>query len=384
MDIKRQIQEVFEELANTLETGVGRRVPVGITLAGSELGLDVVLQAAEEFARENPNADVIVIGPQVDTFLTLEIAEDENAQAQKMEELLDEGRIEACVSMHYSFPLGTATVGKIVTPAKGKEVFLATTTGTASAHRVPAMILGALAGIIAAKASGIEEPTLGILNVDGARSVERALKELHEAGYKINFAGSARAEGGAVMRGNDLLQGSADILVTDSLTGNLLQKTFSAFQSGGGYETVGEGYGPGIGQEQERLVFIVSRVSGVPVIKGALKYALRLAQGGWREVAKKEYQLAEKAGLKAILEKTEPKKTKEVDEEVVAPPEEVVTSEISGIDILELEEAVEILWKEGVYACSGMGCTGPIIQVSDANTQKAKELLEKAGYLASS
>ena len=73
-----------------------------------------------------------------------------------------------------------------------------------------------------------------------------------------------------------------------------------------------------------------------------------------------------------------------MDEEVVAPPEEVVTSEISGIDILELEEAVEILWKEGVYACSGMGCTGPIIQVSDANTQKAKELLEKAGYLASS
>ncbi len=384
MDIKRQIQEVFEELATTLETGVGKRVPIGITLAGSELGLEVVLKAAEEFARENPNADVIAIGPQVDTFLTLELAEDENAQAKRMEELLDEGSIKACVSMHYSFPLGTATVGKIVTPAKGKEVFLATTTGTASAHRVPAMVLGALAGIITAKASGIPEPTVGILNVDGARAVERSLKELQEGGYEIHFAGSARSDGGAVMRGNDLLQGSADILVTDSLTGNLLQKTLSAFNTGGGYETVGEGYGPGIGQEQERLVFILSRVSGTPVIKGALKYALRLSQGDWRSVAKKEYEAAEKAGLKAILAKGEPKKVKEEVEEVVSPPEEVVTSDISGIDILELEDAVQVLWKEGVYACSGMGCTGPVIQVSDANTQKAKELLEKAGYLASS
>ncbi len=381
MSIKRQIQEVFEELALSLETGVGKRIPIGITLAGSELGLDVILKAAEEFAVDNPGAEVVAIGPPVDTFLTLETAEDEQAQARKMEELLDEGRIKACVSMHYNFPLGTATVGRVVTPAKGKEVFLATTTGTPGTQRIPSMVLGTLAGIIAAKASGIKKPTVGILNLDGARAVERSLRELADGGYEIHFAESSRADGGAVMRGNDLLQGSADILVTDSLTGNLLQKTLSAFNSGGGYETTGEGYGPGIGPDQERLVFILSRVSGAPVIKGALKYALRLCQGNWREVAKREYEAAEKAGLQSILAKSEPKKA-EQDQEMVPPPEEVVTSEISGIDILELEAAVRVLWREGIYAASGMGCTGPIIQVSDANLQKARNILKESGYLA--
>lgn len=380
MEVKRQIREVFEELAAALETGqMLEKIPVGITLAGSELGLEVVLEAAESFAKENPGAKVVAIGPQVDTFLTLELAETEEAQARKMEELLTSGEIKACVSMHYNFPLGTATVGRIVTPAMGKSVYLATTTGTASAQRVPAMVLGTIAGIIAAKAGGNEKPTVGILNVDGARAVERKLKELQEGGYDIHFSESGRADGGAVMRGNDLLQGAADILVTDSLTGNLLQKTFSAFQSGGGYESVGEGYGPGIGMDQEMLVFIVSRVSGIPVIKGALAYALRLVQGNWRDVAKAEYAAAKKAGLEKLLEASEPKAAQT--EEVTAPPEEVVTSDVSGIDILELEEAVQVLWKEGIYACSGMGCTGPVIQVSDANSQKAKDILEKAGYL---
>ncbi|NLL23805.1 MAG: glycine reductase, partial [Tissierellia bacterium] len=53
-----------------------------------------------------------------------------------------------------------------------------------------------------------------------------------------------------------------------------------------------------------------------------------------------------------------------------------------GIDILELEAAVRVLWREGIYAASGMGCTGPIIQVSDANLQKAKNILKESGYLA--
>ena len=30
---------------------------------------------------------------------------------------------------------------------------------------------------------------------------------------------------------------------------------------------------------------------------------------------------------------------------------------------------------------SGMGCTGPIIRVSDANLEKAHEELKKAGYI---
>ncbi|CUX26253.1 Glycine/sarcosine/betaine reductase complex component C subunit alpha [Clostridium sp. C105KSO13] len=48
---------------------------------------------------------------------------------------------------------------------------------------------------------------------------------------------------------------------------------------------------------------------------------------------------------------------------------------------MDLEEGVKALWKEGIYADSGMGCTGPVILVSDANLEKAKEILKKAGYI---
>ena len=44
---------------------------------------------------------------------------------------------------------------------------------------------------------------------------------------KVNFTESVRADGGAVMRGNDLLTGTPDVMITDSLTGNILMKMFS-------------------------------------------------------------------------------------------------------------------------------------------------------------
>ena len=48
---------------------------------------------------------------------------------------------------------------------------------------------------------------------------------------------------------------------------------------------------------------------------------------------------------------------------------------------MDLEDAVKALWKVGVYAESGMGCTGPIILVSEANHDKAAEALKAAGYI---
>ncbi len=62
---------------------------------------------------------------------------------------------------------------------------------------------------------------------------------------------------------------------------------------------------------------------------------------------------------------------------------EVVEEAIAGIDILELEDSVQALWKESIYAESGMGCTGPVIMVSAKNLDKAKEVLTKAGYITS-
>lgn len=38
--------------------------------------------------------------------------------------------------------------------------------------------------------------------------------------------------------------GTVDVVVTDTLTGNILMKMFSSFTSGGQYEVSGYGYGP--------------------------------------------------------------------------------------------------------------------------------------------
>ena len=63
------------------------------------------------------------------------------------------------------------------------------------------------------------------------------------------------------------------------------------------------------------------------------------------------------------------------------PREEIVTAQIAGIEVMDLEDAVRALWKIEIYAESGMGCTGPIIRVSEANLAKAEEELKKADTL---
>ncbi len=301
-----------------------------------------------------------------------------------MEELLDNGEIGACVTMHYSFPIGVSTVGKVVTPGQGREMIIATTTGTSSPHRVEAMVINGINGIVTAKAMGIENPTVGILNVDGARQVERAFNELNTNGYNVNLTESMRADGGSVMRGNDLLAGVPDVMITDTLTGNILMKVFSSYTTGGSYESLGYGYGPGIGEGYERTILILSRASGIPVVANAISYGADLIRGNVLKVSKAEFEAANKAGLKNILKDLtkDTKKSEEDDEEVAMPEKETVTATIEGIDIMELEDAVRVLWKENIYAESGMGCTGPIIMVNEEKMSVAIDILGKAGYVS--
>ena len=297
-----------------------------------------------------------------------------------MEELLDSGELQGCVTLHYNFPIGVSTVGKVVTPALGRELFIATTTGTTSSIRNEAMVLNAINGIAAAKACGIQQPTIGILNIEGAKTVERSLTTLQENGYELVFGESQREDGGKVLRGNDLLLGSVDVVVCDSLTGNLLMKLFSAYSSGGNYETVGAGYGPGIGRNYERNICIISRASGAPVIANALEYAYELAKGKLGKISQTEYQKADQAGLKPICLELSTVPTSEV-KEIEPPPKEIVTSEIAGIEIMELEDAVKVLWEADIYAESGMGCTGPIVLVNEKNLAAAQAELKTAKYL---
>lgn len=381
-NVKQIIGKVFTDIADALETGqFGDRVRVGITTLGSELGIDNMVKGAEMAQMRDSSIEVVLIGPKVDSKLTQVLAETEEEVASKMEELLDSGEIGACVTMHYNFPIGVSTVGRMSTPGRGREMYLATTTGTSSKHRVEAMVKNGIYGIITAKAMGIEKPTIGVLNVDGARPVEKAFKELSSNGYDVNFAESERADGGTVMRGNDLLTGTSDIMITDTLTGNILMKVFSSYTTGGSYESAGFGYGPGIGEDYDRLVLILSRASGIPVVANAISYGASLVKGDIKRIAKEEFKKANDAGLKDILSGLTKETVKEqTDEDVVAPPKETVTETINGIDIMELDDAVGVLWKNGIYAEAGMGCTGPIIMINENNLNESINILSKAGY----
>ena len=378
--IEKTIARAFLEMAEGLESGsYGAKPRIALTGMGSEHGEANAMAAA--VAASKRGVDVYYIGTLEAEGVTTVHVESEDEGHRKMDELLDTGAVDGAVTMHYPFPIGVSTVGRAVTPAKGREMFIANTTGTSSGDRIEGMIKNAVYGIITAKACGIAEPTVGILNVDGARQAEIALNQLREGGYDFKWASSARADGGAVMRGNDVLEGTPDVMVMDSLTGNVLIKMLAAFNSGGSYETTGYGYGPGIGPDYEKLVLIISRASGAPLIANALEFAARLVRGKVFDVARAEFAKAEKAGLSNILEARRVSAKPAEAEEVKAPPAEVCTASIPGIEVMDLEDAVKVLWKAGIYAESGMGCTGPLVMMSEANRARALELLQAAGYV---
>jgi len=378
---KKMIAEAFSEIADGIKSGsFAKRVKIGLTTFGSEHGVDEMVKAAKMAQSKYGDFDVVLIGPKVNGDYEVVEVKDSEEGHKKMVELLDKGEINGCVTQHFDFPIGVSTVGRVVTPGMGNEMIIATTTGTTSTNRVEGMIKNAIGGIATAKSVGINNPRVGILNVDGARGVERALKDLQARGYQFEFADSLRADGGAVMRGNDLLAGTPDVMVCDSLTGNLLIKIFSSFTTGGNYETLGFGYGPGVGEGYDKLINIISRASGAPLICEALRYCSLCAKNNITSIAKDEFKKANDAGLKDIIGKILDKEKPKAEEEIKMPPKKVVTFGIPGIDILELDNACRALWKEGIYSESGMGCTGPIVLVSEDEKDAALEALIKQGY----
>ena len=381
--LKNIVGEVFLEIANGIKTEqFGKKARIGLTTFGSEHGIETFVQGAKLATYDENRFEVILIGQKIDAdFEIVETTAQE--MHSKMEELLDTKYIDACVTVNYGFPIGVSSVGRAITPSFGKEMYIATTTGTASMHRVEAMVKNALHGLIVAKTMGIQEPSIGILNLDGARQVERALRELDQNGYPIHFAKSIRSDSGAIMRGNDLLEGTADVVITDTLTGNIMMKFFSAFTTGGRYETIGYGYGPGVGEGFGRTILIVSSASGAPVIANAIRYAAEMVRNKLADVAKVEFAKAKDAKLDQILEDvTEGRRRSRSLESISAPPKEAVNGAISGIDIMELEDAVKLLWKEGIYAESGMGCTGPIILIREEKIDKAMQILIDENYIS--
>lgn len=375
---KNKIADSILNLADSIEKGVFEsKITIAVTNFGSELGTDNINNAILQSRSQLFN--IIVVGEPLEGFESYEACGDDEI-ARVLKKLFEDKKIDAAVTMHYPFPIGVSTVGKIITPATGKEMYIATSTGTMDGNRIKAMILNAINGIIVAKADGIENPTVGILNIEGAKVVEKKLLELSNNGFEINFVSSKRSDGSFIMRGNDLVAGTPDIMICDSLTGNVIVKTFATFQSGGFYETTGYGYGPSIGSGYENAVFIISRASGTPLIKNAIMFAYESIKGNLLEISKDLYEKAKKAKIDEILNSLN-NKNQESNEDIVAPEAEIVTESIAGIDILEIDSAVQCLWKEGIYAESAMGCTGPIVMINSVNLEKAKEVLEKAEFI---
>lgn len=380
--MKKIVAETFLDLAHMLETGQsGKKIPIAVTAIGSEHGEETIYSAALEAAKKGITVKVIGTRDVKAENLESVLVSSEEEGHKKMDEMLSNKEVYGAVTMHYPFPIGVSTVGRVITPAAGRKIYLATTTGTSSVNRVEGMIKNAIYGIVTAKACGVSEPLVGILNVDGARQTEIALQKLKENGYDIRFASSGRSDGGMIMRGNDLLTASADVMVMDSLTGNVLSKLLSAYTTGGKYESLGYGYGPGIGEGFEKLIMIVSRASGVPVIEGAIEFAREMLLGEYQKVLSEEFKKARKAGLDDILLELKSGKREESADAIKAPPKEVVTEEILGIEIMDLEDAVTCLWGAGIYAESGMGCTGPVVLVGEHNLEQARTILSQKKFI---
>ncbi|MBB5142993.1 glycine/sarcosine/betaine reductase complex component C subunit alpha [Desulfovibrio intestinalis] len=384
-DNKRAILgKALEDLVTRARSG---REPcrIGLMAAGGEHSDTEFLSAAATAMKEDASLTVVGVGPRPAGLIPagmdwIETGCDGGELAAGMEKAMEEGRIQGAVALHYPFPLGVTTVGRILTPALGKAMFVACTTGMSASQRQQALLRNAVLGMAVAKAMGLTSPSLGVLNVDAAPQVLRALNRMAERGYELRFGQSVRGDGGSLLRGNDLLRGAVDVCVMDTLTGNVLMKLFGAFTSGGAYETTGWGYGPSVGEGWNRVVSIISRASGAPVIANALAYTAAAVRSNLPAVVAEELRRAKAAGLDEELAAFEKAGATPM-AEVQAPPAEPTDEEIHGVDVLDLEQAVCCLWKEKIYAEAAMGCTGPVVKLAAANLEKAREILTAAGYM---
>lgn len=381
-DKKKIIGEALSKIVERAKSGFDRTV-IGVMASGSELGSKELLDGARLAQSQDPRLKVLAIGPKSPGYDDLDWLETPDCDADiaaAMEKALGDGTINGAVALHYPFPIGVTTIGRVVTPARGRSLLIASTTGTSSAQALEALVYNAIYGRAVARALGQAEPTIGILNITGANQCLRALQALKDAGYPIKFGQSQRADGGAILRGNDILNPTVDICLCDSLTGNVLMKLFSAWQTGGAYEALGWGYGPSAGAGWRQVVSIISRASGAPVVAGALVNTAAAVRGGLPERVAEEMAAAEKAGLRKIIEGLTPA-APAAEEEVKSPPVRPTGAEIAGIDVLDIEAAVKSLWKDGLYAESAMGCTGPVIKVPKDILEAARDCLKRNNYI---
>jgi len=342
---------------------------IGLTIPGCESAPDELYRGAAEAMRIMSGLGVKFFGDAASS--------PEDAQSE-MERALKCGDLDGAVTFHYPFALGTATVGHTKAPGNGRDLFIASTTGISDTDRVSSLVKNTIAGIAAAKAWGIAAPSVGILNLDGARTAISRLKRLRDKGYLFNLVSSVRGE--ELLRGNDILAGTADVVVCDTLSGNAFIKLLGGYSAGGKTEVCGSGYGPGIGGSHP-LVNIISRASSAAVVANALLYTARMSGGGLLSVYAEELTSARAAGLSGAAEEDAEQAAPKAASKRGGPDVKIVNKEIEGIDVLKLDEAVELLKAADIYCKAGMGCTGPVVMVAAEDAGIAKKMLSENGFI---
>ncbi|WP_000785573.1 glycine/sarcosine/betaine reductase complex component C subunit alpha [Escherichia coli] len=366
------VSRTLRSLADALN-GRPPRTKIAFTALGSEFPVSMLLDAV---TRVTDVVLPVIIGPQGLEGFPHYPADDLTTAHRTMEQLLASGDVSGAVTLHYNFPLGVTTVSQVHSVATGRSMVLAGTTGCSDVRRPAAMVRNAVAGLAMADAMGIENPTIGILNIDDAPAASRLLERLSGAGFPLRFAVSSRGDGGVLMRGNDLIRATPDVMVCDTLTGNLLIKLFSAGLSGGDMETLGRGYGIGLGPDHTSLIGIISRASGPATIAQALLFCARMAHNQLMAYWKQRWQQARSCGIEQILHQEPSPQIVQAEQEVIRPAKTVLDDEIHGIDILRLGEACRYLWQHGIYAETGMGCTGPVLMINHQQCAEAKAHLK--------
>ncbi len=116
------------------------------------------------------------------------------------------------------------------------------------------------------------------------------------------------------------------------------------------------------------------------MVAEAIGFVAQMARARLPAYVAEEFSHARAAGLETVL--ADLGRPAARGESPTSPPEKVVSEDISGVDVLELEEAVHCLWEAGIYATSGMGCSGPVIMVAAEDLEEAVGQLQAARFLS--
>lgn len=113
---------------------------IGLMASGGEHSDAEFLAAASAAMSADPALTVVGVGPKPSGILPqgmdwIETGCEGPELASGMENALAQGRIHGAVALHYPFPLGVTTVGRVLTPGTGKPLFMASCTGMSAAHR---------------------------------------------------------------------------------------------------------------------------------------------------------------------------------------------------------------------------------------------------------